>query len=408
MVSNLEFIKDFSKTKFFVAFSVLIFAIQFSAKSQWVLLTKESEVKVRAGLDHMYNLRYNEADSIFTKIVTDYPDNPVGNFLLGLVDWWRIATNFDVSTKVKRFSETYYDKLDKSISIAEKRLDKNPLDIVGLFFKGAALGYKARLKISNVVVNKSITDAISATIEGQKAFEILQKCKTMMPSNSDVLLGSGLFYYFAAYLPQSYPQFKSAFSFLPPGDKALGLQMLEISGKKALYSGVEAKYSMLEILSNLESNHARALGVAKDLFAKYPNNPVFHKFLAKSYSLTGDNANAETQWIAILNNIKARKSGYELSLAKQGLYYLGDVRFRQGRYENAISLYKECDKVCRRMEVEDESGWAVLANLKMGYCYDLLGKRKEAIKAYEEVLDLSDYAKAHENAKKYIKTPYKQ
>ena len=141
-----------------------------------------------------------------------------------------------------------------------------------------------------------------------------------MPSNSDVLLGSGLFYYFSDYLPKTYPQFKSAFGFLPPGDKTLGLQMLEISGRKALYSGVEAKYSQLEILSNLEGNHTKSLEVAKDLFSKYPNNPVFHKFLAKSYSLTLDLQNAETEWINILQNVKARKSGYELSLAKQGLY----------------------------------------------------------------------------------------
>ncbi|MBL0331513.1 MAG: tetratricopeptide repeat protein [Chlorobiota bacterium] len=392
---------------FIILFPILILS-EIRLNAQWVLLTKESELSVRKGLDAMYNLRYNEADSLFNKIIVQYPDNPVGNFLLGLVDWWRIATNFDVSSKVQRYSDTYYDKLNKSISLADSKLSNNPRDIVGLFFKGAALGYKARLKVSNFGSSKSLTDVISAAIEGQQAFQILQKCKTMMPSNSDVLLGSGLFYYFSDYLPKTYPQFKSAFGFLPPGDKTLGLQMLEISGRKALYSGVEAKYSQLEILSNLEGNHTKSLEVAKDLFSKYPNNPVFHKFLAKSYSLTLDLQNAETEWINILQNVKARKSGYELSLAKQGLYYLGDIRLRQNKYESAILLYKECVKVCKRMGVEEESGWAILANLKIGYSYDMLGKRKEAINMYKDVLDMNDFSKAHENAAKYLKTAYKQ
>lgn len=155
---------------FIILFPILILS-EIRLNAQWVLLTKESELSVRKGLDAMYNLRYNEADSLFNKIIVQYPDNPVGNFLLGLVDWWRIATNFDVSSKVQRYSDTYYDKLNKSISLADSKLSNNPRDIVGLFFKGAALGYKARLKVSNFGSSKSLTDVISAAIEGQQPFK---------------------------------------------------------------------------------------------------------------------------------------------------------------------------------------------------------------------------------------------
>lgn len=65
---------------FIILFPILILS-EIRLNAQWVLLTKESELSVRKGLDAMYNLRYNEADSLFNKIIVQYPDNPVGNFL---------------------------------------------------------------------------------------------------------------------------------------------------------------------------------------------------------------------------------------------------------------------------------------------------------------------------------------
>lgn len=372
------------------------------AKSQWALLDARADTIVRHGLEATYNLRYSQADSIFNSMTKLYPDHPAGYFLLALVDWWRIVPNIDVDSKVERYSESFNKRIDRTLEICEKRLDKNPIDIVGLFFKGSALGYRARLNVSK---NFSPT-TLGAITDGKEAYDIILQCQRMAPSNSDVLLGSGLYNYMAAYIPDQYPWASSFVSFLGPGDRQLGIQMLRISGKRAAYANVEARYSLMEILSNFEKDYPAGLEVAKELYAQYPFNPVFHKYLAKNYYMTSDFANADSTWTEILRRVKRRTSGYEITLARQGLYYLGDIRLRQGKLEDAQKLFGQAAKQSERIG-EDETSWIVQATLKLGNVYDAMGDRKKAIAQYEEVLDMEEYSSSHTKAKGFLATPYR-
>ncbi|MBS1911740.1 MAG: tetratricopeptide repeat protein [Bacteroidetes bacterium] len=370
----------------------------------WVLLDAASTTLVKRGTDAMYNLRYNEADSIFTQLVQLRPEHPAGYFLLALVDWWRITPNQSVGSKVDRYSESFNSRIDKTIEICDKMLEQNPNDIVGLFFKGSALGYRARLKVENFS-GTSILDWVSAASEGKDAYDIIQRCQRLAPSNSDILLGSGLYNYLGAYIPEKYPIAKNAVGFLPPGDKKIGLSMLRIAGKRAQYAATEAKYSLLEILVTMENDFAGAIQVGEELHTQYPSNPVFERFLAKAYYMNSDWLHADTLYVDLLTRVKNRQSGYELSSARQALYYLGDIRVRRHMPDDALRFLQEADKISRRFG-EEESGWNILSQLKMGFAYDLLGKRQEALAQYKKVLDMDDYGNSHQMAQKYMGQPY--
>ncbi len=392
--------------------SVLVIAVMAAllaprgASAQWVLLDADADALVRRGVDAMYNLRYSEADTIFGVLARDYPDHPAGYFLLALVDWWRIIPNIDVDSKVKRYSASFNERIDKVIDVADKRLDDNPADIVGLFFKGAALGYRARLTVYKNFNSTALLDWVSAALDGYEAYKIILECQKLAPSNSDVLLGSGLYNYMAVYLPEHYPSAKPYLGFLPPGDRQLGIQMLRISANRAQYAGTEAKYSLLEILSNMEKDYSSGLQVAQELVAKYPGNPVFQRYLAKNYYMIRDFQNADSTWSEILRRVKRRENGYELTLARQGLYYLGDIRLQEGHYQDAISLLNECIEQSGRLG-DPESSWGVWANLKLGYAYDMLKQRGEAMRQYKKVLSMDDFNGSRDNARKYLAQPYK-
>lgn len=381
-------------------FGLLLFPQR--AQSQWALLDARADTIVRNGLGAMYNLRYPQADSIFNSMIKLYPDHPAGYFLLALVDWWRIVPNIDVDSKVDRYSESFNKRIDRTLQICEDRLEKNPIDIVGLFFKGSALGYRARLNVS-----KNFSPAtLGAITDGKEAYQIILQCQRMAPSNSDVLLGSGLYNYMAAYIPQQYPWASSFVSFLGPGDRQLGIQMLRISGKRAAYANVEARYSLMEILSNFEKDYPAGLDVAKELYAQYPFNPVFHKYLAKNYYMTNDFTNADSAWTEILRRVKRHTPGYEITLARQGLYYLGDIRLREGKLDDARRFFEQAARQSERIG-EDETSWIVQSTLKLGNVYDALGERKKAINQYEEVLDMEEYSNSHTKAKGFIAAPYR-
>ena len=43
----------------------------------------------------------------------------------------------------------------------------------------------------------------------------------------------------------------------------------------------------------------------------------------------------------------------------------------------------------------------------MAKIYDMQGKRNDAIKQYNKILKMDNYSASHEEAKRYLKTPYK-
>jgi tetratricopeptide (TPR) repeat protein len=376
----------------------------------WVLLDAEATALVRSGTSAMYNLQYAQADSIFNLLVKKDPEHPAGYFLLALVDWWRIVPNADVKSKVDRISKSFNERIDKVVEISDKRLENNPNDIIGLFFKGSALGYKARLMVLTGFDVSSPLDMVNAASQGKEAYDIILQCQRLAPSNSDILLGSGLYNYFGAYLGENYPMAKAALTFLPPGDKKIGLSMLKISGQRAQYAGTEARYALLDILTNMEKDadaRQQALQVAKELWEQYPGNAVFERFLGRAYYMTGDLVNADSTFTDILRKVKARQQGYEITLAWKGLYYLADLRLRSGHYDDAIAYFKEADQVAGRIGSDEaESNWNILTNLKLGYAYDKAGRRSEALRQYRKVLSMDDYNSAHDKAQRAIETPY--
>jgi len=389
-----------------VALAMAALIAPVSSSAQWVLLEKDADATVRGGFDALYNLRYDEADTLFTDLTRAQPDHPAGYFLLALVDWWRIVPNLDDNVRLERYSESFHTRLDKVIEISDARLENNPKDIVGLFFKGAALGYQARLKILNATGTAALVQWPSAALDGEEALGILREAQALAPSNSDILLGSGLFMYMSAALPEQYPAARPVLGFLPPGDRQIGLNMLRISAKKAAYANVEAKYALLEVLHGFEKSYGEALLIAQELNAKYPGNPVFYRYLAKSYYMTSDFVNADTAYATIIRRVLAREKGYEMTMARQALYYLGDIRMRTGNLESAAKHFQQAIEQSKRLDGSEETSWRVLSVLKLGQVYDLMGRRNDALRQYRAVLDLDDNSNAHQKARDFLQKPY--
>jgi tetratricopeptide (TPR) repeat protein len=372
---------------------------------QWVLIDAEGTSLVRMGSDAMYNLRYAEADSIFNILIQRQPDHPVGYFMQALVDWWRIVPNISVNTKVDAVAKSFNARIDKVIEISDARLEKNAVDIVGLFFKGSAVGYRARLEVLKDFDASSILDWVNAANEGKVAYDIILQCQRLAPSNGDILLGSGMYNYLGAYIQERYPTFKALVGFLPPGDKKIGISMLRIAGQRATYANTEARNALLEVYLTWEKNYGEAATLAAELHQQFPGNSVFYRSLARSLYMTQDFEHADSMYVDILRRVERREPGYELTFARQGIYYLGDIRLRRGMYQDAIDYFKEADKLSRRFG-EDESAWNVMSNLKMGFAYDRLGKRDDAVRQYKKVLDMDNNADSHDLAEKYLKAAY--
>ncbi len=247
-----------------------------SARAQWI---EDSTVdaRVQRGIDYIYNIEFEKADREFAEVIRLAPDHPAGYFFQAMTEWWRILSNFDDESHDKHF----YEMLDHVVDICEKRLENNENDVTALFFKGGAVGFRGRLRANRGAWLAAANDGLVALPAVRKAFKL-------EPANYDVLLGMGIYNYYADVVPSEYPIVKPLMIFLPSGDKKKGLEQLERAAQKARYAKTEAMYFLVQTCYfTYEKQFVRALELARELHERYPRNPLFHRMVGRCYVSMG-------------------------------------------------------------------------------------------------------------------------
>ena len=373
---------------------VLAIFASYKASAQWNLMMSESDSLVRVGINKIYNMDFSGIDKISKTIQEKYPSNYTGEFLYATALWWKILLYPDSRSYDKKF----LNEVEKIVARCDKKLKDSPSDIVSLFFKGAALGYRGRYYSQR-------ESWMKAAIDGQAAYRVLEKGLTVAPSNNDLKYGMGYYHYFATVLPDKYPFLKPLMSFAPLGTKELGLLELKAAAKGARYANLEAKLVLLQIYYTYEKNYREALNYAKELHAQYPKNPYFYKYLGRCYVIMGDYDNMEKAWLEILQFARAKKEGYEDHTSREAMYYYGLALFGRGQYSRALKYFLASTKMSKKFD-DEITGFVIQSNLKAGQIYDLLGDRKKAIKYYNDVLSWKDNSGSRKLAKQYLSKPY--
>lgn len=363
--------------------------------AQWPAMKTDADSLVRLGADYIYNMEFDKAEQCFKEVIERYPDLPAGYFLDAMVDWWKIVA----FRNTREFDKSFLDKIDRTIKVCDRILDTNEYEVSVLFFKGGAIGYRGRYHAVR-------ENWFRAANDGYSGFKILMKCLEIAPNNYDIMLGTGIYNYFAEVLPAENPALKPLMLFLPKGDKRLGILQLQASAKYARYANVEAKLVLLQIYYDFEKDFYASYEIAKELVEKYPNNPVFQRYYGRCLVSLYYLDEWENHWKSILDWCNQKKPGFDLLTAREALYYVGSALFERGRYDEALEYFYKCDEYSRKLDKEGPSAFMIYLNLKIGKIFDLQGKRKYAIMQYNKVLSWRNYRDSHEQAKRYLQTPY--
>lgn len=364
-------------------------------KAQWIMMRSDADTLVQMGATMIYNMEFDAASALFNKVINLYPKNPAGYFLDAMVEWWRIQAD----RKSKQNDEKFLYKCAQVITLCDELLETNPNDLSALFFKGGALGFRGRFYAGR-------ESWLKAADDGHIAFEILQRCHQIAPGNHDIMLGTGLYNYYAAVLPEQYPVLASVMMFLPKGDKNLGLMQLAAAGRSAKYAKTEAKVSLLQAYFQFEKNPSEALKVAQDLLNQYPQNPYFHRYVGRCQVMMGMYPQMEQTWRSAVQACIDKKVGYDQQTAREALYYVGLALINRKELDSSLKYFYKCDEAGRYLD-EDVSGFTVKVNLKIGNIYDMKGQRELAIQQYKKVLAWQERQNSHEEANRYLQNPYK-
>ena len=363
-------------------------------QAQWIQ-DSSIDARVQRGINDIYNIEFAKADKEFDEVIRLMPDHPAGYFFQAMTQWWRILSNFEDESHDKEF----LGALDKVVNMCEKRLDKDENDVTALFYKGGAVGFEGRLRANR-------GSWLAAANDGLVALPAIRKAFKLDPTNSDVLLGMGIYNYYADVIPGQYPIIKPVMIFLPGGDKKKGLEQLEIAAQKARYAKVEAMYFLLQTYFSYERQFVRALEIAQQLHNKYPRNPLFHRMYGRCYVSMGYWAEAYRVFSEVEEKYRTHQAGYDAYDGREAYYYIGRHLFLIGRFEESMQNLLRCDEICRRVDKGSPSGFMSMANLMMGMIYDVQKKRGSALAQYQKVLDMKEFENTHKEARRYTEKPY--
>ena len=226
----------------------------------------------KQGLDLLYDMKFAEAEQRFQQIDRRFPDHPIGPFLMALNTWWKILLDFSDTSH----DEDFYAAMEKVIDRSDRLLKQDKQNFDAMFFKGAALGFRGRLRSNRREWFKAATD-------GKRAMDYVLDVAKKDPTNHDYLFGKGIYDYYAAVIPARYPFIKPVTTFLPKGDRARGLRQLERSAAEGYYIQTEAAYFLLQIYYLFEKNYVKSVQYVSWLRERHPaegcrneRRPLYH------------------------------------------------------------------------------------------------------------------------------------
>lgn len=386
-----------TRAKLILLFVLILTIIRFSysfASTQ--IYDSNLENRIRRGIDYIYNIQFDSAEVVFKRIMLDYPQNPVGRFFLAMIDWWKIAIDPDNES----LDELFFEKLEDVIYHCDQILKEDEKNLDAIFFKGGAIGFRGRLR--------ALRDSwIKAADDGREALPLLKLAWSIDSTNYDILFGMGIYNYFAEVIPNEYPYIKPLMIFFPKGNKTLGIQQLKLAAEKAKYASTEAKYFLLTLYYHYEEDLYQAQLYASDLHKLYPMNPIFHRYLGRTYVRYGDYESASKVFKEVFERSKKNLPGYNKNALREASYYIGMNYRLEGRYDSSAYYFQICLDTSKEIDKKgDESGFQTSAALNLGIVHDLMDKRDEAIKYYQYVLSIKDWGDSHASAKRYINSPY--
>ena len=342
------------------------------------------------GIDLLYNEKFDKAEQIFQKVITDSPEKPEGYFYLAMVTWSRLASGFWSPSAVREYKE----RIERTIQVAKDRIENNVAGCSDYLYLGGALGFMGRFELMK-------GKWLSSYFLARDAINALKTCHKLDPNNKDVLLGLGTFDYYTAKL-SGFLKFLT-YLLIHQGDIEEGLRKINIAAREAVYSSTEAKSMLLHIYLFLEEEFEKALRLAEDLTERYDQNPRYKFFEGVCAIRLG----MDSRFRKIVEQFQEKsRNASSLPMAcvwKWRSWYLEAVYdLFHGRYPEAR---RKLQGILRVADPDIDPSMIAWPLLKVGMSIDLEGERAKAKAFYRQVLEMKNGAGAQFLAKKYLKKP---
>ena len=338
----------------------------------------------------MYHMRMDSAKIDFDRVVSMDSRDPAGYFFLALLEWWKISVNKEDESNDGNF----YKAVEKVEDVADKVLDRNSQDPNALFYKGAAVGYRG-------LVRAIRSSWLKAAEDGKEALDLFGDVYEIQPSNKDVLFGTGVYNYFAEYVPDRYPFLKPLMILFPDGDKTKGLLQIKETAINSTFAKTEAKLILAYLYLRYEKNYIEAEMYSKSLLDQYPENSLFARYLYNSYVGLSKYNEAIEGWKRVVEASEKNQYGYTNPfLKREAYYYLGFSNMNLGNNEEAKNYLIKAEELSN--QIDKEGSMIKAFNLLwLGVTYRNLYDTGKAREYFDKVLNMENFGDSHKQAEKF-------
>ena len=355
-----------------------------------------------AGFNALYNLDYATATARFEEMIKLDTEHPAGYLYLATTQWLSILysmrrlqselynnDSFFATEEEKidpKIDRQFRDAIYKTFLVARGRLRKNPNDVEGLYYLGAAYGVRASYEAS--VARRFVR----ALMDGNRGVDTQRKVLKLDPNYADAYLSIGLYNYILGTLPWS---IKGLIRLAGrKGNRKQGLKEIQIAMNEGRYTSDDAR-SVLIALYQREANYSEALKLLEELALKYPQNYLFSLERAVALGRIGKNNESYAAFDQVLNNERAQAAADLIH------YQYGEQLFDDGEFSRAFEQFVAVTKT-----PQANSTLVSRAHLSQGQALDAMNQRPAALEQYKIVLTRENVFDLHNLAQRYMKSPY--
>lgn len=363
----------------------------------------------REAFQHFYDLDYPGAVARFQRLHAENPGDPEATAMLldaevfqelykqDLLDTTFYAndgflTGHHATREDPQARDRIFQLADEAVREADARIARNNHDVDALYARGWARALKCAYM---AMVERSFASGFRLA---GKAKDDEEKVLELDPNYIDAKLVPGVYEYVVGALPGP---FKFLIGFIGiGGSKKTGMAMLHDVAARGISNSVEAR-TVIALFLRREGKYREAIEVVKTLEAQYPRDYLFALEEANLRKDAGEGMAAVEAYRKVLAN--AQKLGFYASARLElTLFGLGDALRGQRHYSEAAEAY---EKAAFTENVGPEL--KIRSLVAAGQCRDLNHERQLAQRDYRMAIDAGPETSRADQARKYLKSPYR-
>ena len=218
---------------------------------------------VKEDIDYIYNLQFNYAREVYSKIIQSYPRHPIVFLLRGIMTYWENYPLLHTSPSRVSFEKD----MRQCIELSETN-DNPDYEAEYLLADLCARGMLLTFYDDNDLIMEVIPLTISTYKHLRHAFDFAPVC-------TDLYYFTGVYNYYREAYPKTYPVYKSLALLFPHGDMETGLKELQTAAVNSVVLRAESCFLLTSIYLDYENELSQSLYFCKTLHEMYPGNEQY-------------------------------------------------------------------------------------------------------------------------------------